>query len=216
MEKSEKKQEWVKPTRQSRSSNTMNRLMQATLKLAKERPLSQITVQEIAKEADCSAASIYRRFKDKEGLLHAAHQHITSKAVEMFASNTAEDLLKDKSLPEVVDEIFEMVWSYSREHMAIVQSGDVKMFSNPLFMQRFMQLRRNLINWSKKQFLERRDQIGHPDPELAVEFALMQAMAAMTLRIDTADLEQGDDAIDDETFLREGKRSFLSYLVGAG
>ena len=56
------------------------------------------------------------------------------------------------------------------------------------------------------------DAIGHPDPELAIDFALRQALATLSSRIEASPLEVGADTMTDGIFLRELLRSLLAYL----
>jgi len=58
-----------RPPQQDRSSRTEQRILDATKRLMAERPFHEITVAEIAREADASVSSFYARFRSKEALL---------------------------------------------------------------------------------------------------------------------------------------------------
>jgi AcrR family transcriptional regulator len=62
---------WVKPPRQDRSRDTHDRFVDAAQRLlAKGRSFHEISVAELAKEAEASVGAFYHRFRDKVALLH--------------------------------------------------------------------------------------------------------------------------------------------------
>jgi len=62
---------WVKPPRQDRSRDTHDRFVDAAQRLlANGRSFHEISVAELAKEAEASVGAFYNRFRDKDALLH--------------------------------------------------------------------------------------------------------------------------------------------------
>src|SRR3546814_9648839 len=61
-----------RPPQQERSRRTHARLLEATLKTLAEHGLDGATIPRIARVADVSPATVYRRFVDKQALLRAA------------------------------------------------------------------------------------------------------------------------------------------------
>lgn len=63
--------------RQARSEQTLRRILAACDRLLAKRPFEQISMQDIARQADVSVGNLYNRFADKEELVThviAAHQ----------------------------------------------------------------------------------------------------------------------------------------------
>lgn len=62
---------WVKPPRQDRSRDTQGRYIDAAQRLlARGKSFDEISVAELAKEANSSIGAFYSRFRDKDALLH--------------------------------------------------------------------------------------------------------------------------------------------------
>lgn len=80
---------WVKPPRQDRSRDTQLRYVEAAQRLlARGRSFSEISVAELAKEAQSSVGAFYSRFRDKDALLHVVQIELnregSATAVETF------------------------------------------------------------------------------------------------------------------------------------
>lgn len=59
----------LNPPKQRRSQQTLDRILQATERLLRERGFDRISVQEIVRAAETSVGSFYNRFGDKRSLL---------------------------------------------------------------------------------------------------------------------------------------------------
>ena len=66
--------EWVTPPQQVRTHATLGKLLDAAESLLDEKSWSEISVAEIAAKADSSVGAFYRRFSDKDALLHSIHE----------------------------------------------------------------------------------------------------------------------------------------------
>ena len=89
--------QWIRPPRQARTQETLERLLDAAEALLAEKRFEDVHITEIASRADTSVAAFYRRFNDKEGLLHALHERLCEEA---FA--TADDALAEALHEELV------------------------------------------------------------------------------------------------------------------
>lgn len=60
------------------AAETHRRIIAAFLRQAQEGWIDEITLDEVAREADVTVQTVIRRFGGKEGLLIAAHQHLSA------------------------------------------------------------------------------------------------------------------------------------------
>lgn len=75
--------EWIKPARQDRSQDTHDRFVQAALKLMGEgHAFHEISVAELAKQADSSIGAFYSRFRDKDALLRVLQAQLDREGLE--------------------------------------------------------------------------------------------------------------------------------------
>ena len=72
--------EWVRPPQQARTRKTLTRLLDAAEALVAEKGFDDAGIAEIAQRAGSSVGGFYRRFRDKQGLLHALHERFCEEA----------------------------------------------------------------------------------------------------------------------------------------
>ncbi len=84
--------------------------------------------------------------------------------------------------------------------------------SDERLRERSSRLIRYLVNGLSKRLLERRSEIRHPDPELAVSFTLLQSVALLVQQYTVAMREVEIVPMNDERVARELASSCLAYL----
>jgi len=211
MTPSARKPDPLRPTaRQDRSRRTEQALLDAALTLFRERGVDAVTVGDIAAAAGVAPATIYRRFGDKEGLLREVYARFTAGALQML--DLAPAPKPGRSLVPLVADVAALVLQFTRTNQRLLQSGYAKALADDFYAAHMVELRAAVFALLKRQFLHYTPEIGHPQPELAIDFALRQAVAMLSSRLEAGRLEVGDGAIDDATFVRELLRSILSYL----
>jgi len=187
-------------------------VLDAAEALLADKRFEDIHVTEIASRADTSVAAFYRRFKDKEALLHALHERICEEA---FA--TADDALQPERwegagireiLDTVVPFLIDALEGREALDLAVYQRG----LTDAAMRERSDRLILYVMEGLSRLLLERRAEIGHPEPERAVSFALVQMFAVLvqiytTGRRDVALVRMGDREIT-----RELTNSCLAYL----
>lgn len=72
--------QWVRPPQQTRSKQTLARLLDAAEELVIERGFEGTTVADITRRADSSVGAFYSRFSDKDGLLHCLLERFSEDA----------------------------------------------------------------------------------------------------------------------------------------
>lgn len=196
--------------RQDRSRRTEQALLDAALGLFRERGVDAVTVGDIAAAAGVAPATIYRRFTDKAGLEREAFARFVDRSLAMleaappprargrFINHTAEATL--------------LVVAFIRANQRLLQSAYARALSDDFYADRLVALRTRTFATLKAHFLVQAGDIAHPDPALAIDFVLRQAVAMLSARLEAGRLEVGAGAMTDGVFLRELLRSILSYL----
>lgn len=197
-------------SRQDRSRRSEQALLDAALQLFRERGFEAITVGDIASRAGMAPASIYRRFGDKEGLLREAYRHFISSAIALVERVPA--LPPQQTYVEHLALVTSLVMRYSREHQHLLQSSYARALTDDFYAQAIVELRTGFLTVLKKHFMARAQEIHHPEPEIAVDFALRQAAAMLSSRIEAGRLDVGAGSMSEQVFLRELMRSILGYL----
>src|SRR6478672_1210352 len=65
----------VRPPKQKRSQQSLERVLDASVRLQQESGFDAFTIQDVSKRAGVSVGAIYARFGNKESLLRVVHRH---------------------------------------------------------------------------------------------------------------------------------------------
>ncbi|HET8706095.1 MAG TPA: helix-turn-helix domain-containing protein [Pseudomonadales bacterium] len=196
-------------SQQERSRRTEQILLDSALQLFRERGVDAVTVGDIASVAGVAPATIYRRFGDKDGLLREAFARFVLDSLKMLELAPA---VKHPHFIQLVADVTALVLTFSRTNQRLLQSSYAKALVDSFYTEQLVTLRSRTVKMLKDFFLQFTDQIGHEKPGVAIDFALRQAMAMVTARMEAGQLEVEQGAIPDAVFVRELMRSILSYL----
>jgi AcrR family transcriptional regulator len=195
---------------QERSRRTEEALLDAAVALLRERGVEAVTVGDIAAAVGMAPATIYRRFGDKEGLIREAFRRFTDSALQMLA--LAPSAPPPRSFVALVADITLLVMRFAQVNQRLLQSGYARALVDDDYAQPLTELRTRTLATLRQRFLQHADEICHPDPPLAIEFALRQAVAMLSARLEAGKLDVGRGSMKDAVFVRELMRSIFSYL----
>jgi AcrR family transcriptional regulator len=198
--------EWITPPCQERTHRTLARLLDASEELLATRDFAGISVAEIANRADSSVGAFYRRFRDKDALLHALHERYNEEAFATAEVALDLDRWQKASVPEILGEFVSFLVGIDRERRGLRRAVSQRALMDPAFHERTLRLRRYLTDGVSRLLEARRAEIEHADPRIAASFILRQILGV---------LAQGglaDDAYTDERLAAELTRACVSYL----
>lgn len=203
---------WIRPPRQVRTHQSLERILDVAEALLRDKTFEDIHVRELALRADTSVAAFYRRFKDKDGLLHALHER---RCEEAFA--TADDALaltrwKGANIAEILFTIFPFLIEVMRPNESLYRAIYQRAISDELMRERSMKLDRYVMSGLFDLIIARKSEIHHPDPEAAVSFALTQAVALLIQQYTVGIRDMGPVPMSDDMIARELATSCLAYL----
>jgi AcrR family transcriptional regulator len=202
--------------KQTRSQESLQRLLNAAVEVLNERGLEGATIPRIAARAGLSPGAVYRRFPDKDALL----QTVVLTELEQMDENMAQltpELAEQGSLQDFAKQMIQQSLEVHRQYSTLKRTLDQYVLTHPnaAFRNKVFKLNVRTIRRVADFLLLKRKEIKHPDPEAAVSFALIQL--ASTLRdvilVDTIS-EDWSSILpkDDDQLLQELTRAFLSYL----
>jgi AcrR family transcriptional regulator len=203
--------------KQSRSRESLQRLLTAATDVLAEGGLEGATIPRIAARAGLSPGAVYRRFPDKDALL----QTVVLTELEQIDENTrtqlTPELAEQGSLQDFAKQMIQGSLQIHRQYSTLKRTMDQYVLTHPnaAFRKKVFKLNIRTIRRVADFLLLKRKEIKHPDPEAAVSFALIQL--AFTLRdVTLLDTISEDWASilpkDDDQLLGELTRAFLSYL----
>ncbi len=196
----------VNPPQQARSRRTLERLVRAALELLEEEGPDGLTVQAVVARADSSVGSFYARFGGKDDLLEYLGERVWDEARERWQARLEERTWADRPLEEVAEAAIRLLADAHRSRATYLKSLD-RMGAGG--RDGYASFRRYVLRGLADLMLERRSEIDHPDPELAVRLAL----AAVSGAVEAGDPYTGEP-FDRDQLVRQGQVMVMAYLTG--
>jgi AcrR family transcriptional regulator len=202
----------VRPVRQERSQRTLERLLDAAEGVIREKGFGEAAVAEIAARAGCSVGTFYRRFRDKQALLHALDERFAEKFRATMQRAVAPERWEGAPIAEILAGYLQFSLQEGISRASLHHATLSMATRDGAFTERQLGLARELHDRLRALLLARRDEIGHAQPEVAVEFVLEQLRAMLMARLDTHSVGPQLSELSDNHFIAEALASACAYL----
>ena len=203
---------WIRPPRQARTHQSLERILDVAESLLRDKTFDDIHVRELVLRADTSVAAFYRRFKDKDGLLHALHERRCEEAFATADDALAKERWEGADISEILFTVFPFLIEVMRPNESLYRAIYQRAMSDELMRERSIKLDRYVMSGLFDLLISRRDEIHHLDPEAAVSFALTQAVALLIQQYTVGIRDMGPAQMSDDMIARELAISCLAYL----
>ena len=160
------------PPKQSRSRRTLERIVQAALEILEERGYTALTVQSVVDRANSSVGSFYARFSGKEDLLDYLGERVWDQALQRWDSAVGARDWSEIDLQHIAEGSMGLLVDIGASRAGYLRALDQARGIDGLAYNRF---RDGVLGDVAGILLERRDEISHPEPELAVRLGLLAA-----------------------------------------
>lgn len=167
---------------QSRSRESLKRLVKAAQDVLQEKGLEGATIPRIAARAGLSPGAVYRRFPDKDALLRKVVVATLQRIDERTAIFLTPDLAKQCTLKFFIEQIVrDSLLSY-RRYPRLLSSITQFFRTHPsaAFRREVDEIETRTFRRVVQFLLQYRKDIHHPDPEAAISFSL--AVLGFSLR----------------------------------
>jgi AcrR family transcriptional regulator len=202
---------------QARSRESTRKLLKAAAEVLGQHGLEGATIPRIARHAGLTPGAIYRRFPDKDALLETMIIGIMERNDERLRVMLTPDMARQIPLAVFAEHLINNMLVGYRANAALLRA--VRKFAqgrdHTSFYRKVTKLEMRTYQYLVDLFLLHRKEIKHPDPQMAVSFALMMLISALIELIFVDHDMQNWQAViprDDQSLKRELLRSFLSYL----
>jgi AcrR family transcriptional regulator len=204
--------QWVRPPQQTRSQETLERLLDAAEALIAEKGFEDTPVAEVASRAGSSVGAFYSRFKDKDALFHALYDRWLEQATATAAANLAPERWQGASIPELLTAVVSFLVDIYRERGGLIRAFVVRNHADPAFQARRERLSLYISDRLTALLLERRHEIRHPHPERAARFGVVLLFGTLENVMLFGDFRSRTQSLDDETLAVELTLAYLAYL----
>ncbi len=202
---------------QERSRQMLAKLLHATICVLDEEGLEGATIPAIAKAADVAAASVYRRFADKDALIRAALKDVLQSSARALEQSLSPDRFTGKPIAKAVGALLASIYSQYKAHPKLIsainrfstrpEEKDFEGFATHIFAGNFQMMVHAL---SKCSGLE-----GVRGKEAKIQFALMTIVSAIEVKV-LEPVSLWNELVDDteEQLHKKWSAMFMAYVLG--
>lgn len=204
--------QWARPPRQRRGRRTLERLLDAAEALIEEKGFEDVTIADIARAARSSVSAFYRRFRDKDALLHALHERFLEECAATAEEGRARVDWDALTIPELLSSYCTLAVKVGRWRRGFREAAYQRALSDPVFCEREQRLQRLLADDLVARLEARAAEIRHPEPRLAADVARRLIAGLLAQRFSAGALELELVPLSDERLAVEAARAALAYL----
>lgn len=202
----------VRPSQQTRSKRTQDALLDAAEVLFAANGIDGTSVADVAERAGASVGAVYHHFRDKKALLYALYDRMAQDFEAVSREAVAPARWEGASVVDLLESYVQFTLRSERDRPGFKRVALEASRTDPALRDHFDKLRAELNRGLTELLLARSDEIGHPDPKVAVAFALDQLGAMLRMRIDGTKASTQLGRRSDKVFAREVLRSICGYL----
>ena len=181
--------------------------------LIAEQGLEATTVQQILSRSGVGAGTFYARFDSRDALLAYLATRFWDDAQDGWEAVLAPGRWSAAGVREIVTQFTRIVVLWSRAHSSLLRAflAYAMEHPDPLLLERTAGLDNLVADYLIELLLERREELGHADPEQAVRLATLQVFATLRSRY-IFTWGAREDGIEDDELASELAIVFLRYL----
>src|SRR5580693_6449824 len=202
---------------QARSRESLRKLLKAAAEVLGQHGVEGTTIPRIAQHAGLTPGAIYRRFPDKDALLETVIVGILERQDGRLRMMLTPAMARQIPLAVFAEQLINNMLVAYRANAGLLRA--IRKFAqgrdHTSFYKKVTRLEMRTYQYLVELFLEHRKEVKHPDPQMAVSFALVVLISTLIeLILVDHDMKNWQAVIpkDDLSLKRELLRSFLSYL----
>jgi AcrR family transcriptional regulator len=187
--------------------------MEAGRALLRERDFADVTVAEIAQTAGVSVGGFYARFEGKEALLHMLSGEVMADCATTLERALSPGRMAGASIDVVIRAYVRVMIRKFREHRnALVQVIRHARAGDPLHGLAVRDFNDRVHGRLRALLQERRAEIAHPDPDLAMNLGLFLVSAGAREAVLADALRAYPVKANDDLLIDEFTRAYVAYL----
>ena len=203
----------IRPPLQRRSQESLERVLQAGVEVLLEVGYEGFTLQEVSKRSGVSIGSIYARAPSKEALILAIYDREMAKVGEANERLRETARLEDLKGRELIIALVELMARSTLEHADILRVFMYRALVDPEIWRRGSQRSSELARAFEEALLDHKDELNHPDPDLAIDVAFRMVYNTLVRRVSHGDKFESQRPLSEEDLIRELGEAVADYLL---
>lgn len=209
----EKKKRQAYPPQQSRSEQTMARLLDASERLLQKTPFELISVADIVREADSSVGAFYSRFGSKEVLLSALYDRYDSQLADRVLRACKKITSTHNNLIDASKAIVSFIVKTYRQQRWLMRAIALHARNHPELIDTEQRAKRSSLHRQLAELLNKyRKDITNLDKH-AIEFGLFLVASAAREKILFAEAPHAAATVrNDRQLIEQLSVALIGYL----
>ena len=171
-----------KPPQQQRSRESLARILDAAEQLIREQGFESMTIADVVKRSGSSVGSLYARFRNKHGLLQAVHTRYHTRVEDALAAAML-GCDGEQDLSTRVDSIVRVLCDHVLNEPELFRAFVLEAVFDPRLRAQGEMTSGRRRDFVVDALMTHRDEIKHPDPDLAARWFYTVCMAILRERI---------------------------------
>lgn len=200
------------PPRQSRSQETLHRILDAAERVLARKSFEEATLAEIMELAGVTVGAFYRRFPDKNALIHHLDERFFAELHVRASEVLDEERWRGQPLHRVIEAFALEAVTLYRTRRGLLRSLFLRMRTDPVILATGQRVNEQFVSRLGALVLERRTEVTHSDPALAVSLGYAMFLGALRETTVFAEAWPRATALEDHQLAAELARMLLGYL----
>ncbi|HEX4468288.1 MAG TPA: TetR/AcrR family transcriptional regulator [Gemmatimonadaceae bacterium] len=203
-----------RPPQQTRSQETLDRILDAAERVLEEKSFTEATLAEIMERAGVTVGAFYRRFPDKDALLHLLDERFFKEMRERADELLDPDHWHGAPISEILTEFARTAVELYAAKRGVARSLFLRARVDPVIQATGRQVNAHNIERLRKLLLDpsRRSEVTHPDPERAIALGFMMFFGALRETTVFGEVWPEHHQLVGENLGDEMAHLYLSYL----
>ena len=194
---------------------TLERILSAAEDQLREQELDAFTIQAVLQRTGLSVGAFYSRFPDKTALIHELQERVHLRVEARISNNLSLETEVVQSLEEAVDSGFGVLIRHMLDERRLFSAFIMLSVFDPVMRERGEQFNLERKRAIADLLVPFREQIGHPEVDLAIDSAYAIYSSTMRGRLvyygSPNDMQFG---VNDDILFGNLKRSLALFLRG--
>ncbi|HET9425201.1 MAG TPA: TetR/AcrR family transcriptional regulator [Gemmatimonadaceae bacterium] len=170
---------FFRPPQQSRSQETLDRILDAAEQVLAEKSFGEATLAEIMERAGVTVGAFYRRYPDKDALLRHLDERFFGEMVSRCDMVCDPTRWQGVGARRFVEEFAVNAVDVYSTRRGLLRSLFLRARTDTVLQQSALHVNEHFVRKLRVVLLERRVEITHDDPERAIELGFMMTIGAL-------------------------------------
>ena len=203
-----------RPPQQTRSQETLDRILDAAEAVLAEKSFTEATLAEIMERAGVTVGAFYRRFPDKDALLHLLDERFFDELHRRAEELLDEERWKGHGARDIIHEFARTGVEVYRARRGLLRSLFLRARVDPVIQRSAQRVNADYLTRLRTLLLDpaRRHEVTHPDPSRAIALGFMMLHGALRETTVFGEIWPDHQALVERDLAAEMARLYLAYL----